>query len=193
MNQMTQIQNELKQGATINEVCYKYNMTFKYLLTHIPNANYRKTPKKRKNSQSGVRVSKYIIQQRGRYYLRKSIEGKYRAFGTYTSLEDAKKVRDYCILHGWRQRYIDIYCKKLGVTRVNSSEHVGKYNLNPDNPYEIENIYDFYINFVKPRIQDGEALTRVLHEYGVTGGVKYDMLKQLAKDDGYRMRVNGWG
>ncbi len=45
---------------------------------------------------------KYIRKTRyGRYYLIKKIKGKGYNFGTYPSLEEAKKYRDYFESKGW--------------------------------------------------------------------------------------------
>ena len=191
MNQMMKIQNELKQGATINEVCYKYNMTFKYLMEHIPNAQYLKPPYLKKTRKDGGRtISKNITERNGKYYLRKTINKKHRSFGTYNSLEDAERVRDYCDLHGWKQRYIDIYCQRLGIVRC--KHEVGRqgiYTLNPEK-YE-DKMEKLYKEKIKPRLLAGEALSMVLKEFNITNGVKYHIMRQLALDDGYKLRKNG--
>jgi len=191
MNQMMKIQNELKQGATINEVCYKYNITFKYLMEHIPNAAYLKphTLKKHKKTD-GLTVSKNILEKNGKYYLRKTIDKKHRSFGTYNTLEDAQRVRDYCDLHGWKQRYIDIYCQRLGIIRCKYERgRPGIYTLNPEK-YE-DKMEKLYKEDIKPRLMAGEALTMVLKEYNITNGIKYHIMRQLALDDGYKLRKNG--
>ena len=60
---------------------------------------------------------KYIAGFNGKYLIRKQYKGKNRLFGVYTTLEDAIKVRDHCIMHGWKQHSIDRYCEELGVER----------------------------------------------------------------------------
>ena len=60
---------------------------------------------------------KYICKARGHFHIRKQYNGKQRHYGSYESLEDAIKVRDYCIKHGWKQHSIDEYCSVLGVER----------------------------------------------------------------------------
>ena len=44
-------------------------------------------------------------------------------YGTYYSLEDAIKVRDYFIYNGWRKDKVDKVCDELGVIR---SKDVGR-------------------------------------------------------------------
>lgn len=189
---MHKIQNELKQGATINEVCHKYNITFKYLMEHIPKAQYVKTTHTRKEfrKDGGRTVSKNILERFGKFHIRKTINKKHYSFGTYNTLEDAERVRDYCEKQGWKQRYIDIYCQRLGVVRCkHEGGRKGIYTLNP---HEFEDKLEaLYYKDIKPRIMAGEALSMVLKEFNITNGVKYHIMRQLALDDGYKLRKNG--
>ena len=43
-------------------------------------------------------------------------------------LEDAVKVRDHCMRHGWKQTKIDEYCKELGVVRCTDHRSTVRYH-----------------------------------------------------------------
>ena len=48
---------------------------------------------------------KYICKQTGgKFSVRKVIKGKLTYFGTFKTLEEAAKYRDYCIIHDWDRK-----------------------------------------------------------------------------------------
>ena len=102
------IRSRLKSGDTIDEVCREYHLTFEELVCRLH------------RQPSGSRISRcselYITVIDGRYVLRKN--NVY--YGSYSSLGDAKRVRDYFILHRWDKRKIDEVCEKVGVKRLGS-------------------------------------------------------------------------
>lgn len=105
-------QTDLKNGLSLEEALLKHNISFKEAVESVPRV-YTFGKRKKK-----VKQAEKYIQQRGRnFYLRKTVNGKTKMFGTYYSLEDAIKVREHCEEFGWKQRSIDKYCKLLGVTR----------------------------------------------------------------------------
>ena len=56
----------------------------------------------------------YISTRDGKYYIR----NKGRWFGTYKSLDDAVKVRDWFILNGrWDKRWVNRACRECNVER----------------------------------------------------------------------------
>ena len=103
-------QTDLKNGMSIHDALIKHNLTFKQAVETI-----YKPHKPHKTSHPTN--EKYILHRDGHYYLRKHTREKLRLFGTYHTLEDAMKVRDYCIKYGWKQHSIDKYCEELGVKR----------------------------------------------------------------------------
>ena len=55
----------------------------------------------------------YVHYRHKRYVVVK--EGK--EYGSYETLEDAIKVRDYFIYNGWYHKRLDSVCKELGIKR----------------------------------------------------------------------------
>lgn len=195
MNIWYTIREQLKQGATIHEICKEYNITFKYLMNNINKADKkpRYTYKKKKKVKNTTKtVSPYISEQNGRYTIRKSINNKLRSFGVYYTLEDAEQIRDYCIKHGWKRGYIDIYCHRLGIIRIKHSKGREIKPIIKPNNEEIQEIQKIYGEIVKPRLEQGEAFSVILRKQHITGGIRYNLLRQYAIDDGYKLRVNGY-
>ena len=116
------IQEDLRNGMSITDCCRKYNISFQDLCDRMPK---RQKPKTKSNRFTG---EKYIQTRDGKYYLRKSVNKKTRMFGTYNSLEDAIKVRDHCIEHGWIQKNIDQYCRELGIKRYTDKKCRVRYH-----------------------------------------------------------------
>ena len=111
------LQQDLRDGMSIEDACTKYGVSFKYVVANMPRPFKPRGKRKPKRAKTYT-GEKYIQHRDGHYSLRKNIKGRMMFFGTYSSLEDAMKVRDYCIVHGWKQRSIDKYCERLGVERV---------------------------------------------------------------------------
>lgn len=128
---LQQFQEDLRKGMTIQEACTKYRISLEYAFKHMPKAKTRKgnrkIPKKHgrhnilKRKKSKIPYiacnEKNITCRYGKYFLRKRIRSKERVYGTYETLEDAVKIRDYCNEHGWYVTRIDEYCEILGVKR----------------------------------------------------------------------------
>ena len=121
-------QYDLQQGMSISETCTKYGLTFKYLCDNMARPLTRKPERKRKKKEPALTVSLYIQKKSDYYYLHKQVDGKYRTFGVYNSLEDAERMRDYCMEHGWKQRSIDEYCRILGITRRTHKNNKVRYH-----------------------------------------------------------------
>jgi hypothetical protein len=62
-----------------------------------------------------------IRHKNGRYYVMGSEDDEYKLFGTYETLDDAVKIRDYCKKNGWKRKSVDKYCEILGVKRIKSA------------------------------------------------------------------------
>lgn len=130
-----EFQQDLKKGLTLDEACRKHKISLDYAFKHMPKKITRskkrnitkklgRPPKiKRKNHNiSYLPVDeKNITERYGKFFLRKRVQGKERVFGTYKTVEDAVKIRDYCDEHGWHRIRIDEYCNILGVERCKGS------------------------------------------------------------------------
>jgi len=110
-------QDDLRRGMTIAEACTKHGLSFQEAVENMPTT--RKSPKSRKVAKNSKckTVDKNIQKRYGKYFLRKRVNGKERCYGTYSTLEDAQKIREYCNEHGWKKKSIDSYCEILGVER----------------------------------------------------------------------------
>lgn len=110
-----QIRSKLKSGDTIDNVCREYDLTLVDLLFHMRRLGDEKDNKKfctgQKNRSTG---HKYISQHTtGRYIIRNNR----KHFGTYRTLEDALKIRDWFICNRWDKRWVDRACRECGVER----------------------------------------------------------------------------
>lgn len=109
-----EIRSKLKSGETIDNVCREYDLTLLDLLSHmrsLGNEKQYQPPNGRRNITTG---HKYISQHpTGKYIIRNNR----KHFGTYRTLEDALKIRDWFIIHRWDKRWIDRACRECGVTR----------------------------------------------------------------------------
>ena len=117
-------QEDLRKGLSLEEALKKYGISFKRAMELMPRHHH----KSKKKHIKWISQAKYIQKRDGRYYLRKTINQKTVQFGTYNTLEDAIKVRDYCVKFGWKQRSIDEYCNILGVERVKSPQSKQRYS-----------------------------------------------------------------
>ena len=110
-------QNDLKNGMSITDALQKHDLTLEQAFQRLHHSLAGRPVVKKKPKKSSKTGEKYISSRQNTFYIRKIVYGKYTTFGTYSSLEDAIKVRDYCIAHGWKQDHIDEYCQRLGVIR----------------------------------------------------------------------------
>ena len=111
MNNIQKIQKDLQNGMSINDACRKYNISFKVLCNIMP----RSHPKQKKEPPKveSRTLEPKITQRKDSYYVRHGRD----MYGTYSSLEDAIRMRDYCEKHGWSKNQLDNYCRILGITR----------------------------------------------------------------------------
>ena len=103
------LQDDLRAGMTIEDALHKHNMSFKEAFDGMPKPLTN-------GGNTGV-GEKFISKHQGKYIIRKRHRNKTRLFGTYDRLEDAIKVRDYCLEHGWYITKLDDYCKAVDVER----------------------------------------------------------------------------
>ena len=108
---ISEIQNDFKKGYTINEVCNKYGLTFKELVS----SHMRK--------KAEINPKKCIYQHyNGKYVLQKTINGKEIYYGIYDSLETAEQVKALLIKFDWDKDYLPLILKQLGVENNGSNE-----------------------------------------------------------------------
>ena len=105
--------NDLRNGLTIAEACTKHNITFKYA---VDNMERQHKPKRRVRGKSR-RESEHIYRNGENYTIYKSINSRSYNFGTYRTVEDAIKVRNYFYEHGWDRKELDKVCQDLNIMR----------------------------------------------------------------------------
>ena len=107
----TEIRSKLQNGETIEEVCQEYGISFKILLSLMSSLGSEKDHNREVYGRTG---HLYIGFKNERYIIRKNR----KHFGTYRTLDDAVKVRDWFICNGrWDKRWVDRACRECGVTR----------------------------------------------------------------------------
>lgn len=119
-HKLQQFQQDLRNGMTLEATLQKHQLTLIEVWTELNRSTAgRPSEKKQYKNNTGLDPTgeKHIFKRNGRYTLRKYSRGKTRMYGVYRSMEDAVRVRDYCMEHGWVQRNIDRYCKILDVER----------------------------------------------------------------------------
>ena len=86
-------------------------MTFDELVKLMKRSPGNNTKQQKSDSTTG---HLYISRRYGLYLLRKSDA----YYGSYRTLTDAIKIRDYFMSTRWDKRNIDKACRKLGVQRI---------------------------------------------------------------------------
>ena len=102
------IRNQLKDGVSIDDVCRKHSLTFKQLidiLRFYDNPVRTRTHRKGWTYISQTSQGSFIITKDSTHY------------GTFNSLRDAQRVRDYFREYGWCKDDLDKACESVGVTR----------------------------------------------------------------------------
>lgn len=105
------VRTELKEGATIEETCCKYGLSFQELCEFLKRPNfipYRKI----------ISDENYIYAVGQRYEVSKTVNGEKYTYGAYHNLDDAIKVRDELISLRWR---------------VNPDDYIGDMFIYPRN------------------------------------------------------------
>jgi hypothetical protein len=110
---LSDFQEDLRNGAGLWDCLNKYNLTLKQAFDRM----HKPITKSMRGAKPKNINSKYIYRIGGYYVLQKSINGCTGNFGTYNTLNDAEKVRDYFIEYGWNHKKIDKVCSIVGVER----------------------------------------------------------------------------
>ena len=118
-SKLVEFQKDLQNGLTIDEACSKHDVNFGEAVLGL-------NPLQKKKKRNGRKMvcstpAKYIFQRDDTFTVRKNVKRKTMVFGTYSSLEDAVKVRDELIRIGWKQRSVDSICERLGICRRQGS------------------------------------------------------------------------
>jgi hypothetical protein len=110
-------QRDLQKGMTLHDALQKHQLTLKEAFQQA------EKPIKHKGTPETYHASQYIQYRDGHYYLRKNVFSKSkgrpvtRMFGTYTTLEDAVKMREAQKKIGWKVTHVDRLCEELGIKR----------------------------------------------------------------------------
>lgn len=113
---MSDFQNDLKTGMTLTEALQKHNITLYDAFTTLHKQHDKR--KKQNKTKQKPHSKKFIYNHYGNYQIRKTSNGKGKAYGTYRKLYEAKQVRDALIVDGWHQNHVDSICRELGVKRL---------------------------------------------------------------------------
>jgi hypothetical protein len=110
-------QKDLNNGMTITEALQKHNLTFKETCDRLHDervfpSKYRKQPII--YTPTGI---PNIYNINNKYYIKKTIKGKSRIYGSYNTLEDAIRMKQALIKDGWHQTHVDKLCQELGIER----------------------------------------------------------------------------
>lgn len=114
MVDISQLREDMKSYMTIEEVLEKHGITFQEAIKLLSKKQKRK-PKRKSKRPYRKTGEKYISYYCNRYVIRKSVNGRLLGFGGYSTLEDAVKMRDYLMEHGWYQARVEAIRKRLGV------------------------------------------------------------------------------
>ena len=119
MNQvLVDFRKDLKNGLTIDDACRKHGVTFKYVMDNMerPYTKNRKPNRRSKCTSTKISLNIYRI-GKGGFTIYKSVNSRSQNFGTYRTVEDAIKVRDYFYEHGWDRKELDKVCQDLNIMR----------------------------------------------------------------------------
>lgn len=97
MSDLSEFQNDLRGGMSIDDALRKHNMTFKEAICKlIGHDNY---PRQRLPNKYG----KYIYYMGKRYYVRRRMNNKNVYFGNYETLEEAQERKMELERNGWKE------------------------------------------------------------------------------------------
>lgn len=113
-----EFQKDLKNGMGLEEALKKYNLSLKDAFDFVHKPITQPAQKKQYRKRNVYKsVDTNISIRANSYHLRKAINGKMRWGGSYDTIEDAQKVRDFLNEHGWNPIKVNEACKKYGIKR----------------------------------------------------------------------------
>jgi hypothetical protein len=110
---LIEFQDSLRNGMGLWEALKEYNLTLKEAMGRMDKPITKVKPRKVVFSTMGP----YVYRRDNYYIVQKRMKSKTVNFGTYNNLDDAKKVRDYYLEHGWNRNTLNKVCRELGVER----------------------------------------------------------------------------
>lgn len=102
------------QKETIENICTKYNISFKELVEYSFRNNL---PTDRDRG-----LDNYIYKKGDSFVITKTVKGHFEYYGIYDSLEDARKVKKELINCNWDKSQLPLILEKLGVKNNGNSE-----------------------------------------------------------------------
>ena len=113
MVNISKLTADMRSGRPIEEVLKEHNLDFKSAMALLRKANDpRKKLKKNRYKSTG---EKYISKYGNVFMVRRTLNGKLQYFGSYETLEDAIKIRDYLEVHGWYKHRLDTAKRNCGI------------------------------------------------------------------------------
>ena len=121
----TGLEDEIRDTTIpLHKILEKHQTNLKKVITtKNKEVHEKKSKKKTKTNIVNITCS------RGVYMIRKYINSKSVYYGSYDTLEGAKRVKQELIKHNWDIKCLDKICKELGVRRRNRETIVIKYTL----------------------------------------------------------------
>ena len=111
-------QEDLRNGMSLEEALKKHNISFKEAWDKCPKPmKHGKMVQKKYRKNIIQRADEHIQQRNDKYYIRKTVKGRFKSFGVYTSLKDAQTVRDFLIKHGWTKKNMEKACNRYKIKR----------------------------------------------------------------------------
>lgn len=121
------LRTDLQNGIGLEEALIKNQTNLKEAFEKLKHKKQPR-PKKKKLQEP------YIQYRQGKYYVRKAKKAQRNKekrwvnvmFGTYHTLEDAKRMREALKEDGWHQTHVDEICERLGITRAENPHYTHK-------------------------------------------------------------------
>lgn len=106
------LRRDLQDGMSITDGLTKYKVSLEDAFKALQYTDNRPMTSTSKTDEFYIRQN-----MQGHYFILKWINGKQTNFGTYTTLKDAVKIRDWFVENGWIKDDVDQACQECGVTR----------------------------------------------------------------------------
>lgn len=178
---MKAFQEDLRNGMSIDSALRKHHLTFQEAFTKMKGW----TAYNKKNKVKKPPRLLYIMRRGKRFVIRKKINKQYVLFGRYYTEEDAVVVRDALVEDGWNRDHLDRICRECNVKRVLPRT---RKQLTIEYKDDLDLLYE---ERVKPLLDQGYSLTKVLRSLGYTNGRMYYELRECALNDGYEFKKAG--
>ena len=119
MGMIEKFQQDLRNGMTLEAALIKHNLSFKEAVEFCPRPmsqqNIKRKPRQKRNVYQ--KVDKHISLKKDAYHVRKHGNGKSYWGGSYDTLEEAQKVRDFLEKNGWNAIKVNEACCKYKIKR----------------------------------------------------------------------------